>query len=181
MSQPSTLHRFRIDLSDTERGVYTLLEFRVARHPSESNPYLISRVLAYALNYTGGIAFTSGLSTPEEPAIAVDDRSGTRKLWIEIGSPSAERLLKASKASERVRVYTYKNPDRLLASVPARTAARMPNAEIFSFGMTFLNEIEARLDRRNDWTLVHTEGEIYLTAGGHSLHGRVRPHALPRD
>ncbi|MES3037442.1 MAG: YaeQ family protein, partial [Bdellovibrionota bacterium] len=50
MALPSTLYRFKIDLSDIERGVYEQLEFRVAQHPSESLVYLLTRVLAYVLN-----------------------------------------------------------------------------------------------------------------------------------
>jgi uncharacterized protein YaeQ len=181
LAQPSTLYRFQIDLSDADRGVYAGLELRPAQHPSESTPYLLCRVLAYALNYAEGIAFTSGLSTPQQPAIAVDDLTGTRRLSIEIGNPSAEHLLKASKASERVRVYTYKNPALLLASIPAPTMVRMTNTEIFSFESAFLDEIEGQLGRRNDWNLVHTEGEIFLTVNDHSLHGHVHPHPLRQD
>ena len=176
---PSTLHRFGIDLSDSDRNVYEALELRVARHPSESVPYLLTRVLAYALNYSEHIQFSAGLSKSEEPAITLNDLTGTRRLWIEIGNPSPERLLKASKASERVRVYTYKNPELLLSSIPDAIATRLSNTEIFSFGADFLREIEVHLGRRNSWSLVYSQGDIYLGVEGQSIHGQVKSHALP--
>ena len=46
MALGATVHRFQIDLSDVDRGVYEALDLRVARHPSESVPYLLTRTLA---------------------------------------------------------------------------------------------------------------------------------------
>ena len=86
MAHPSTLHRFRLDLSDVDRGVYEKLDIRVARHPSESEPFLLSRVLAYALNYEADLSFSKeGLGTPDEPCLSISDPGGGFRLWIEIG------------------------------------------------------------------------------------------------
>jgi uncharacterized protein YaeQ len=52
------------------------LELRVAQHPSESPEFLIARVLAYCLECAEGIAFSKGLSDPDEPAILVRDLTG---------------------------------------------------------------------------------------------------------
>ena len=91
----STIYTFDIDLNDADRRVYETLALRVARHPSESEPYLLTRVLAYALEYTEGIGFSRGLSEPDEPAIFVRDLTGAIRVWIEIGTPDAERLHRA--------------------------------------------------------------------------------------
>ena len=42
-----------IELADIDRGVYTTLDLRVARHPSETEEFLLTRVLAYCLEYAG--------------------------------------------------------------------------------------------------------------------------------
>jgi uncharacterized protein YaeQ len=110
MAQGATLYTFDIDLADADRDVYETLALRAARHPSESEEYLLTRMLAYALELTEGIAFSSGgLSDPDEPAIAVRDLTGAIRSWIDIGSPDAARLHRASKASPRVVVYTHKD------------------------------------------------------------------------
>src|SRR5206468_2289419 len=67
----STIYNLDIDLSDSDRSVYESLSLRVARHPSESEEYLITRVLAYALEYAEGIEFSHGLCDPDDPAIAI--------------------------------------------------------------------------------------------------------------
>ena len=102
MALNSTVYHFDVQLSDVDRGVYEALSLRVARHPSETEEYLVTRVLAYALEYAEGIAFSKGLADPDEPAIVVRDLTGAVQVWIEIGAPDAERLHKASKASPRV-------------------------------------------------------------------------------
>ncbi len=71
MALGATVHNFDIDLADADRNVYETLALRVARHPSESDEYLVVRVLAYCLEYTEGIAFSrGGLSDADEPPIA---------------------------------------------------------------------------------------------------------------
>ena len=97
MAQPSTLFRFQIKLSDVDRGIYESLEVRVAMHPSESVPYLLTRVIAYALNYQEGLKLTQGIGNPDDPALEVKDLTGAITVWIEVGNPSARRLHKAAK------------------------------------------------------------------------------------
>ena len=92
MALTATIYNFDIDLSDSDRGVYETVALRVAQHPSESNEYLIARVLAYLLEYAEGIVFSRGVSEPEEPMISVRDLTGKISSWIEIGTPDSARL-----------------------------------------------------------------------------------------
>src|SRR3954462_10970358 len=114
MALTATVYNFDVQLSDVDRGVYETLSLRVARHPSETEEYLLTRVLAYCLEYTDGIAFSKGLADPDKPAVVVRDLTGALRAWIEIGAPDAQRVHKASKASPRVVVYTHKDPARLI-------------------------------------------------------------------
>ena len=75
MAQTATLYSFEVELAHVDRGVYASLAFRVAQHPSEAADALLTRVLAYCLEYTDGIQFSSqGLSNPDEPPISIRDR-----------------------------------------------------------------------------------------------------------
>jgi len=126
MAIAATMFTFDIDLADADRQVYETLALRVARHPSESEEYLVARVLAYAMEHTEGIAFSRGVSEPDEPAILVRDLTGAIQSWIEIGSPDAARLHRAAKAAPRVAVYTHKDAAPLLRNLSgsASTALR---------------------------------------------------------
>ena len=108
MALTATIYHFQITLSDVDRGVYEALDLRVARHPSETMRYLVTRTLAYCLSYEEGIAFSKGgLSSAEEAPLSVRDATGVLRAWIDVGSPSAERLHKASKAAGRVALFTH--------------------------------------------------------------------------
>src|SRR4026208_778343 len=85
----SNTHQFDIELADSDRGVYESLALRVARHPSESEEYLVARLLAYLRWPTDGIEFSRGVPDPDEPTIAVRDLTGATRTWIDIGTPDA--------------------------------------------------------------------------------------------
>src|SRR5689334_3531027 len=105
MALGATIYHFDVELANVDRGVYETLAIKAARHPSESDEYLVTRVLAYCLEYTEGVAFSKGgLSEPDDPPIAVRDLTGALRSWIDVGLPDAARLHKAAKASPRVAV-----------------------------------------------------------------------------
>src|SRR3954469_19332521 len=108
MALTATIYHLEVALSDVDRGVYESLDLRLARHPSETMRYMLTRTLAYCLSYEDGIAFSKGgISAADEPPIAVRDPTGILLAWIDVGSPSAERLHKASKAARRVALFTH--------------------------------------------------------------------------
>ena len=107
MALSATMYVFTVRLADVDRGIYETLNLRLACHPSETVEFLLTRLLAYCLEYGEGIAFSKGLSDPDEPAVFIRDLTGALKAWIEVGTPDAARLHKASKASPRVAVYVH--------------------------------------------------------------------------
>jgi uncharacterized protein YaeQ len=170
----ATIYHFTIRLSDVDRGVYETLELKAAKHPSESDEYLVTRLLAYCLEYTEGIAFSRGLSSPEEPPIAVRDLTGVLKAWIEVGSPDAARLHKASKAAPRVAVYTHKDPAQLLRSLDGERIHRAEALELYSLGRDLVAGLVARLERRSELDVSVNDRHIYVTMGGETLTGEVQ-------
>jgi len=179
MALTATIYNFDIQLSDVDRGVYETLALRVARHPSETEEYLVTRVLAYCLEYADGIAFGKGLSEPDEPAMTVRDLTGALRTWIEVGSPDAERLHRASKASPRVAVYTHKDGAALAKQLSGARIHRAELLEINAISRPLLDALVARLDRRTKLDLAVTERHLYVTIGGETLDGAVeRFHLL---
>jgi uncharacterized protein YaeQ len=174
----STIYNFDIDLADADRQVYETLALRVARHPSESEPYLLTRVLAYALEYTDGIGFSRGLSEPDEPAIFVRDLTGALRVWVEIGTPDAERLHRASKAAPRVVVYTHRDPAQFVRRLAGERIHRVEALELYAIDRGLLGDLAARLDRRMAFSLSVTDRDLYLSIGSDTLTGRVTHHAV---
>ena len=77
MAAGATIHTFAVQLADVDRGVYEDFTLRVARHPSETDAFMLTRVLAYCLEFDEGIAFSEGISSTDEPAVLVRDLTGT--------------------------------------------------------------------------------------------------------
>lgn len=165
MAQGSTVVGFDIALSDVDRGVYEALSFKLARHPSETEVYLVTRVLAYALEWTEGIELAQGLATSDTPALSVRDATGQLRAWIEIGTPDAARLHRASKAAERVAVYCHKNADAWLRGLAKQSVHAHETIVLRRMGSAFVDAIAERLERRNAWSLSITEGTLYLDLG----------------
>jgi uncharacterized protein YaeQ len=176
----ATIYNFGIDLNDFDRGVCEGLALRVARHPSESEEYLLTRVIAYALEYVEGIAFSAGgLSSPDAPAITVRDMAGALRAWIEIGTPDAERLHRAAKAAPRVAVYVHRDPAQFIARLAGERIHRAEALEIWAMDRLLLAELTARLDRRMNFSLSVSERELTLSLGSETLTGVVRRASLP--
>ena len=179
MATGATLYNFDIDLADADRSVYETLALRLARHPSESEEYLVTRVLAYALEHAEGIAFsTGGLSDPDEPALTVRDRTGALRVWIEVGTPDAARLHKASKASPRVVVYTHKDAERLASRLSGERIHRADALELYAIDPAFIGALASRLDRRMAFALSISDRELFVSIGADTLTGQVVRRAL---
>ena len=173
MALTATIYNFDVDLSDTDRGVYETAALRVARHPSESEEYLIARVIAYLLEFAEGIEFSPGISTPDEPAIAVRDLTGTLKAWIDIGTPDAARLHKASKLAPRVAVYTHKDPAQFLKQLAGKTIHNAGALELYAIDRGLVGALVTRLERRMAFSLSISDRELYLSFGAEQLTGPV--------
>lgn len=173
MALPSTIYTFEIDLSDVDRGVYEALALKVARHPSETEEYLVTRVLAYCLECTEGLSFSRGLAEPDEPALAVRDLTGALVAWIEVGLPDAARLHKASKAAPRVVVYTQKEARHLLRQLEGERIHRSDELELYAIDRGLLSELTSRLQRRMSLGVSITDRHLFVTLDGATFEGRV--------
>lgn len=179
MALPATIFHLVIALSDVDRGVYETLDLRVARHPSESTRYMLTRVLAYALSYEDGIAFSKGgLSSSDEAPITVRDPTGVLMTWIDIGMPSAERLHKASKAARKVVLFSSGDLALLRKDAASRPIHKAEDLVIWWFEPSFLAELETLIDRDVKLEIVRTEGQLYVTIGGRMIESRVVEECL---
>jgi uncharacterized protein YaeQ len=168
------MYNFNVDLADNDRGVYESLAIRLAQHPSESDEYLIARLLAYLLEYDPGITVSRGVSEPEEPAISVRDLTGAITTWVDIGTPDTARLHKASKAASRVVVYCHKDPAQWLKQLDRAAIHRADALELNSIDRGLIAELVSRLDRRMSFALSVNDRELLLSIGNDSLTGSVR-------
>ena len=175
MAAGTTVYTVAVELADVDRGVYATLDLRLARHPSETAEFMLTRLLAYCLEHQEGIAFTEGVSAGDEPAVLVRDLTGQVTAWIEVGAPSPERVHKAAKLAPRTAIYTHKDPEQLLALYAAHQRGgqrihRAAEVPLYSFGAGFIDAVAPTLGRRATLALSRTEGQLYLDVDG-TTHG----------
>jgi uncharacterized protein YaeQ len=166
MALGATIYHFQIELSDVDRSQYEALDLRLARHPSESLRYLLTRTLAYCLCYEEGISFSKGgLASSDEPPVSILDAGGSLKAWVDVGAPSARRLHKASKAAGRVVLFTHVERSLLLAEAHSSPIHRLAEIEVWQLDAGFLDRVAERLDRKLAFTLTRSDGLLYLGLG----------------
>ena len=178
MALSATLYVFTVRLADADRGVYETLTLRVAQHPSETGDFLLTRLLAYCLEYTEGIAFSRGLSDSEEPAIAVRDLTGALQTWIDIGAPEGARLHKASKAARRVVVYAHRDIERWLSRLEGERIHRAEAVEIYVMDRALMAALVLRLERRMEFDLSVSDHHLYVSFADTTLCGVVQTRRL---
>ncbi|MFT4230133.1 MAG: YaeQ family protein [Microbacterium sp.] len=178
MALGATIYTFAVQLADVDRGVYDELAVRVARHPSETAEFMMTRVLAYCLELEEGIAFSEGISSTDEPAVLVRDLTGRLTAWIEVGAPDADRLHQGSRLADRTAVYTHRDPAKVIAAWSGKRIHRAEEIAVFAFDPGFVADAAAALDRRNAVTLSVTERQLYLDLNGTSLTSAIHEHRI---
>ena len=179
MALPSTILRFRIDLSDVDQGIYQEVELRIAQHPSETNAFLVTRVLAYLMHIKEEVTLSrAGLCDPDDPPLCVKDLTGQIIDWIEIGLPAATRLHKATKLANRVFVYCHKEAKVHLNMLRSSSIHRVEEIRFFTLSRTFIEAISETVERTNEWSFVRTEGQIFVSIKDDHFQGELVKHTL---
>ncbi len=176
MALTATIHGFELELADIDRGVYETLSLRLARQPSETLEYMLTRFLAYCLEYAEGIELTEGIAAGDEPAILVRDLTGRVTSWIEVGMPDAPRVHKASKFAARVALYTHRDVSRVLAELDGKKIYRAAEIPVYTFGQGFIEQVAAIVERRATVSVSVTERQLYLDVNGRTFNTMIAEH-----
>ena len=170
----ATLYTVDLDLAHVDRDVYETLSLRVARHPSESEEYLVARLVAWCCEYAPGIEFSAGgLSDPDAPPIAIRDLTGTLLSWIDIGTPAADRLHRASKSVARVAVYVHREASQWLDGLASAKIHRAEALELYAIDRDLIGGLAARLERRMSAAVSVSDGEVFVAFADATVSGRV--------
>jgi uncharacterized protein YaeQ len=178
MALTATIYNFTIELADVDRSVYETFALRVARHPSETAEYMLTRVLAYSLEYQDGIEMTDGISTGNEAPIVIRDLTGRITAWIDVGMPDAARLHRARKLADRVAVYTHRDIRQLLDQLSDEKIHRANEIPIYAFDRAFIGQAADGLDRRATLSISITERELFLDIDGRTFQTTVTAYRL---
>ena len=176
MSAP--IHRFEINLADTDRSHYEQIELRLARHPSETERYLVTRALAFCVLHEPELQMTAGICHGDEPAIELRDSTGLRTHWIDVGRPSAAHVQRGLRDSPRVSLATTRDPTEVVRVLESADVRLLDRLEVIGLEERFVAALAERLDRRNLWSVTITGGRLYVEADASVVEGALDRLAL---
>ncbi|WP_243372103.1 YaeQ family protein [Geotalea sp. SG265] len=174
MALPSKIYKAAIELSDIDRGRYETLQATVAQHPSETEERLVVRLLAYAIFFEDDLTFTKGLCAADEPDLWVKGGDDRVQLWVEVGLPDAERIIKASRHAEKVALMACGRALTNWQQQHLPKLANITNLTVITIDQAFLASLVERLERFINWSITITEGVLYLTIGAETLETAIK-------
>ncbi|MES2664133.1 MAG: YaeQ family protein [Pseudomonadota bacterium] len=166
MALQPTIYKLRIMLSDMDRQYYETLSLTVAQHPSETLERMMIRVLAFCINAQENLAFTKGLSAPDEPDIWLLSLDNQMLLWIDVGEPAVDRIKKATRIAKTVKVYSFNSKSDSWWNREC-TKFNQLSALIYQFQWQDAQALAACVQRTMDFSVSITGDSAYVaTADG---------------
>lgn len=162
MALKPTIYKLKVQLSDMNRDYYDSLSFTVAQHPSETVERMMVRVLAYCLNAQEFLTFTTGLSEPDEPDLKIISLDGRLVQWIDVGEPAVERIKKATRLAEAVRVYSFNSKADAWWRIEGDKFADLP-VDIYRMDWPGIQALAGLVQRTMNFTMTISEECAYIT------------------
>ncbi len=106
MAIGASIYKVDLNLSNFNTHYYHDFDLVMAKHPSENEARLMNRLAAFCYCAHEDLAFTKGLSTPEEPELWQKNLTGDILHWIELGQPDEKRIKQALGKSKKVSIFT---------------------------------------------------------------------------
>ena len=162
----ATIFKADISITDLDRNYFADHSLTIARHPSESDQRMMLRVLAFILNADEKLEFTKGLSEVEDPDIWLKDYSDQILLWIELGTPSEQRVKKGCNQSRQMRVYAYADNafEEYLKKEQGKLAMKN-NLEFFSFPNEVAEQLADIVERNMQIQITIQDGVVWFNVG----------------
>lgn len=163
MALKPTIYKFKIALTDLNRNYYDTLNLTVAQHPSETLERMMARMLAYCINAEESLLFTKGLSTADEPDLWKHTPDGRIGLWIDIGEPAPERIKKATRIAQTVKVYSFNSKSNIWW-IQGQASFAPLTAAVFRFDWPHIQALAALAQRTMDISVTISGESAFVAA-----------------
>ena len=180
MALKATIYKVDLQIADMDRNYYAEHSLTLARHPSETDERMMTRVLMYALNAQEGIAYTKGLFDADEPEIWVKDLTGQITLWIDIGQPDETRLRKACGRAEQVIAVCYGSSCELWWKQIENKLTRLTNLTVLQLPVASSQALAALAERTMRLQCMVQDGEIWINTDKESVPVKLISLQAPR-
>lgn len=169
MALKATIHKAELQLADMDRHVYGDHALTIARHPSETDDRMMTRVLAYALFAQEGIAFTKGLFDVDEPEVWVKNLAGEITLWIDLGQPDEAHIRRACSRAGQVVVLCYGSGCEVWWKQIASKLTRFANLTVLQLPANTTQALAGLAERTMRLQCMVQDGEIWINTETQSV------------
>lgn len=163
MALKPTIFKMNINLSDLNKDLYETLNLTVAQHPSETQERMMARVLAYCLNAQEFLTFTKGLSVADDPDIWAKSLADEFLLWIDVGEPTFERIKKARRQAQAVKVYSFNSKSDVWWKQSQAEFATL-DIDVYQFHYPQIQALSQLLKRTMELSLTISGDSVYVAA-----------------
>jgi uncharacterized protein YaeQ len=166
MALKATVFKASLNVADMDRHYYQDHTLTIARHPSETDLRMMTRLAVYSLNADEQLSFTKGISTDDEPDLWIKDYSNQIKHWIELGQPDEKRIRQACAKAEKVSIYCYSGHGaQLWWEQISPQLERFEHLRVINLDATALESLAQLADRSMDLSAFIQDGEISISNG----------------
>lgn len=162
MALKPTIYKAQLHVSDLNRQVYRTESQTIALHPSETLTRMVSRLIAYCLNVSDELTFTKGLSTTDEPDLWEKSLDDQIVQWIEMGEPGPDRLKKATRLAQKVKVYSYNTKSDVWFGQDQDKFGQL-DLDIIRFNADEIEQLSKSVERTMQWYVTISENTASIT------------------
>lgn len=179
MSFAAAFYNFSVDLTHSDREVFTRFRIKTPLHPHEPLQHLYARMIAYLHCYREGQSFSHGFFEPKEPTIWHRDILDETLLWVQVGVPEKRKLEISLKAYPRAehRIYFYDSAQitEFCHMLRGSKTNWVKEIQFFLLPANLLEEL-IPLERSSPlWNATIIDNELYLNCDGVELQGAITP------
>jgi len=127
------------------------------------------RVLAYAVYFREGIAFTKGLFDVDEPEVWARNLAGEITLWIDLGQPDDARIRRACSRAEQVVVMCYGSGCEMWWKQIASKLTRFGNLTVLQVPADTSQALASLAERSMRLQCMVQDGDIWINSDVHSV------------
>ena len=161
MALKPTIYKLKIALTDLNRNYYDTLNLTIAQHPSETLERMMARTLVFCINAQESLSFTKGLSTAEEPDLWAHTLDGRIALWIDMGEPAADRIKKATRLAQTVKVYSFNSKSNVWWTQEQEKFSKLTTS-VFQFQWKNIQALAKLAQRTMDISVTITGDSAYV-------------------
>lgn len=164
MATKATVYKVNLQIADIDRGYYQNHNVTLAQHPSETDPRMMLRLLAFAMNASDTLEFSKGLCVEDEPELWEKSLIGDIELWIDFGQSDEKWIRKACGRAKQVQLFTYGG-----RSVPIwwqqneQNFNRYQNLKVWNIPEDAVKEMGELVSRSMKLQYNISEGQVWLS------------------